>query len=32
MRSEQRFSIGHVDNFLKVYASIFDFLKWYATN
>jgi hypothetical protein len=31
-RSEQRFSIGLVNNFLKVYASIFDFLQRYATN
>jgi hypothetical protein len=27
MRSEQSFSIGLVCNFLKVYASIFDFLQ-----
>ena len=31
MSGEQSISIGLVCNFLKVYASIFDFLQWYGT-
>jgi len=32
MSGEQSFSIGLVCNFLQVYASIFDFLQWYASH
>src|SRR6266480_3194849 len=32
MRGEQRFSIDLLCNFLKVYASIFDFLQCYVSN
>jgi hypothetical protein len=32
LRREQRFSIALLYNFLKVYASIFDFLQYYESS